>query len=169
MKRQFLSATLCALLTLSLSAQSNTATDNIRKSESARFEHGAKAECNANKRNGNEMRKRDGHQRDISAEDMARHRADKMKAELQLTDEQYNKVYSLYVEDAKKIKAIKAEEDAGKPVELSDEQKKARREEREAQMKEILTAEQFAKWKELVVGKRHHHPRENGPKPQLKK
>ena len=148
MKAKILCVSLCALLTLSLSAQ-----DNSRKGEFAhRKANKEQVDCKAHKRTGKEARQIEGRHRELSAEDMARHRAAKMKAELQLSDEQYAKVYDLYLEDAKKIKAQKE----GTEQELTAQQKKAMREEREATMKSLLSDEQFAKWKDIVTAHRHH-------------
>ena len=80
-------------------------------------------------------------------EEKAKKITDKMKTALNLTDEQYPQMYSLNLEQIKWKKESKASN-------LSKTEKKKKREEFKASTKNILTADQIAKYKKFR--KKHH-------------
>jgi periplasmic protein CpxP/Spy len=94
-----------------------------------------------------EKRKERAKKSELSAEEMANKKADKLKSELTLTDEQRTKVYQAQLEKITQMKAIKAKN-------LEDKKAKAKEvkpvnEAFQAKMKTILTPEQLTKWEEM--------------------
>ncbi len=79
--------------------------------------------------------------------DIASHVA-KLKAELKLTDQQTEKVRAV-LEDIHKQKMAAKQKDGGQESAEFREQVKKLMAERDARLKEILTAEQFARYQEL--------------------
>ncbi|MFZ7115925.1 MAG: hypothetical protein ACO1G9_11135 [Bacteroidota bacterium] len=79
--------------------------------------------------------------KNLSPEERAQKRAETLKAKLQLTDVQYNEVYTQLVSNEKRMQAQR------------DEMKKAR-EDHDAKMKSILTPEQYSQLKEMQTQRR---------------
>jgi Spy/CpxP family protein refolding chaperone len=100
-----------------------------------------------------------------SPEERATRQSARMEKSLGLTSEQKTKVYNLALSRAKKTDEIKAAEEAerikNKP------QLKAVQTAFEASMKDILTPEQFIKWKEQQP-RRGQHNDKKGPAPDPK-
>ncbi len=97
----------------------------------------------------------------MSLEDMAKQRADRMKEQLSLTDDQYAKVLELNKEQAKNMKPMSREDREN----MSDEQREAfrdemrkAREDYNAKVKEILTDEQYKKYEENSMNERGMRP-----------
>ena len=151
-----MTAALCAMLTLSLSAQNNTDKE-VRKGE------------RVERKDSHGNHKCKGEMKELSAEKMATHRANSLREELNLTDKQYEQVYALCLEQAEEMKAHReaaAKDDKSEKVDKADRPSKEafdkKREANDKKMKAILTDEQFAKYKELRA-KDHRGPRKHGP------
>lgn len=90
--------------------------------------------------------------------DMIQHRVEEMEQELNLTDEQKQKVIDLMTSH------MAAKDSAREQGQRPDpEQMKKAHEEEDAKMKEILTDEQYTKYQEMQKQHKHHGP--HGPKP----
>jgi protein CpxP len=94
-----------------------------------------------------EKRKERANKSELTAEEMASKKADKLKTELSLTDEQCTQVYQAQLEKITQMKAIKAKN-------LEDKKAKAKEmkpvnEAFQTKMKSILTPEQLTKWEEM--------------------
>lgn len=74
-------------------------------------------------------------------------RVDKMASELKLTDEQKTKITALLQDDAKKRKELRADTSGDRKERR--EKNRALMQEQTKQMKEILTADQFAQWQKM--------------------
>lgn len=97
-----------------------------------------------------------GERREFKPEEMATRMADGMKKELGLNDEQYKSVYDLYL---KRGEEMKARRDKDQPGQQAD--REARRAEMQkqqeatnAELKKILTPEQYTKYEELQQQKK---------------
>jgi periplasmic protein CpxP/Spy len=98
-------------------------------------------------------------------EERAAMRAEKMKTELELSDEQTVKVEAAFLTKMTKSKELRA-----KYAEDKETQKKEMRlvhSEFKTSMKEILSTEQFAKWQEMKKAQRenrkNHHSKRHNP------
>lgn len=192
MKLKIALAALFAMLTLSVGAQNNTDNNaqNTEKTEQVGHhkhfkgrkgeglkgkvgegytsENGEVAKCR--KGEGEKCRKHAAggkNGKEFDAQKMARHRADRLKEDLALTDAQYEKVYALCLEQAEQMKARheaakaakaealeKASENGTekgdvKPQRPRGAERAKMHDTEEAKLKTILTEEQFAKYKEL--------------------
>ncbi|SNR35969.1 hypothetical protein [Dokdonia pacifica] len=117
------------------------------------------------------QRGRDGGRMQLSAEQQATLQTKKMTLALDLNDQQANKVYTIQLEQAKKRKAFIAERKKQDRPELTKEQRFELEEKKldnmiavQKEMKAILTADQFEKWRKIKLkrqqkGKRKHHRR----------
>ena len=89
---------------------------------------------------------------------MAKRQADQMKTELKLTDDQYTKVLNLYK---------KQSEDMQKMMQSGDrpdrESMQASREKYNAEIKKVLTDDQYKKWSELEKNRRRGPGGPGGP------
>jgi periplasmic protein CpxP/Spy len=103
---------------------------------------------------------------DMDPAKRAERMSSKMKEELKLSDDQYAKVLKVYTERMSKAQNDRKEMQE-KRKELMDE-RKAEREEVEASLKEILTEEQFEKFK-ANQKERMNAPRGGENKPEGKK
>jgi Spy/CpxP family protein refolding chaperone len=103
---------------------------------------------------------------DMDPTKRAERMSSKMKEELKLSDDQYAKVLKVYTERMTKAQNERKEMQ-DKRKELMDE-RKAEREEVEASLKEILTEEQFEKFK-ANQKERMNAPRGGDNKPEGKK
>ena len=103
----------------------------------------------------------DGPRGDFNAADMIQHRVDEMSEELNLTDDQKQKVIDLLTANEPANDAM------GEGQQPDPENMKKAREEEESKLKEILTSEQYAKYQELQQERGHHGPEGHGhgPKP----
>ena len=184
MKLKIALAALFTMLTLSVGAQNNTDNNaqNTEKTEQVRnHKHfkGRKGECFKDKAGeGFECRKGEGEKcrkhaaggkngKEFDARKMARHRADRLKEDLALTDEQYEKVYALCLEQTEQMKARheaakaakaealeKASENGTEKGDVKPQRPRGAewakiRKAEDDKLKTILTEEQFAKYKEL--------------------
>lgn len=192
MKLKIALAALFAMLTLSVGAQNNTDNNaqNTEKTEQVgHHKHfkGRKAEglkgkvgegCTSENGEVAKCRKGEGEKcrkhaaggkngKEFDARKMARHRADRLKEDLALTDAQYEKVYALCLEQAEQMKARheaakaakaealeKASENGTekgdiKPQRPRGAERAKMRKAEDDKLKAILTEEQFAKYKEL--------------------
>lgn len=93
-------------------------------------------------------------------EEFAKHRSDMLKTELQLSDDQYKQVYSIFIEESQRI-----ENERDKIGGLDKDQRNAFRERNREQliekMKGVLTKEQLEKFSERS---RHKHEGMKGGK-----
>lgn len=88
-----------------------------------------------------------GSKAQMTAEELATKRAEKLKTELSLSDDQKTKVYAAILERHNKVKAIK--EKFGDNKKGMGKELKPVRESFDASMKSILNADQLAKWETL--------------------
>lgn len=88
----------------------------------------------------------------------ARRHTHKLEKELSLTPEQVSKITEINTTTARKMKALRAQENNMNQKEIMK-QIKALKEERNNQYKTILTPEQYKKWSDLQLKKRYiRHP-----------
>ncbi len=85
-----------------------------------------------------------GQRREFKPEDMATRRADQVKEAAKTTDEQYKKVYDLFLKQAQESQAkMKEAMEKGERPQFDREAMQKQQEATTAALKEILTAEQF--------------------------
>ena len=104
-----------------------------------------------------------GERREFKPEEMATRMADGMKKELNLNDEQYKSVYNLYLKRGEEMKARRDKGQQGQQVnrEARREEMKKSQEAMNAELKKILTAEQYTKYEEMLKKQRQ---RQGGPR-----
>ena len=104
-----------------------------------------------------------GERREFKPEEMATRMADGMKKELNLNDEQYKSVYNLYLKRGEEMKARRDKGQQGQQVsrEAHREEMKKNQEAMNAELKKILTAEQYTKYEEMLKKQRQ---RQGGPR-----
>lgn len=141
MKTRILSVIICSALTLGMYAQ-NTEFRHHGKPEQQK-------ECFRKGGPEGKMNHRHHHQaRMMSAEEMAAFKANRMKEDLALTEEQYNEVYAIFLTQAKdredfhKAEAEKMREQAAQRHDLAVRM----HQQTDDKLKNILTPEQFEKW-----------------------
>lgn len=84
----------------------------------------------------------------FNPEDMAKRQADNLKETCALSQEQYDKVLKIYLDNGKKMQAERDSiQKAGGQMNM--ESFRARQEKTNASLKEILTEEQYAKYEEM--------------------
>ena len=93
-----------------------------------------------------------GERREFKPEEMATRMADGMKKELNLNDEQYKSVYNLYLKRGEEMKARRDKGQQGQQVdrEARREEMKKNQEAMNAELKKILTPEQYTKYEEML-------------------
>lgn len=103
--------------------------------------------------------------REFKPEDMATRMADGMKKELSLNDKQYKSVYDLYLKRGEEMKARREKGQQGQQVdrEARREEMKKSQEAMNAELKKILTAEQYTKYEEMLK-KQQQRQRQGGPR-----
>ncbi len=85
----------------------------------------------------------------FNPEDMAKRQADNLKETCALSQEQYDKVLKLYLDNGKKMQAERDSiQKAGGDPRGNMESFRARQEKNNAELKKILTEEQYAKYEE---------------------
>ena len=85
-----------------------------------------------------------GQRREFKPEDTATRQADRMKETVKLSDEQYKKVYDLFLKQAKESQARMQEaQKKGERPQFNREDMQKQRDAQNAAIKEILTAEQW--------------------------
>ena len=104
-----------------------------------------------------------GERREFKPEEMATRMADGMKKGLNLNDEQYKSVYNLYLKRGEEMKARRDKGQQGQQVnrEARREEMKKSQEAMNAELKKILTAEQYTKYEEMLKKQRQ---RQGGPR-----
>lgn len=106
-----------------------------------------------------------GERREFKPEEMATRMADGMKKELNLNDEQYKSVYNLYLKRGEEMKARRDKGQQGQQVdrEARREEMKKNQEAMNAELKKILTPEQYTKYEEMQK-KQQQHRGQGGPR-----
>lgn len=106
-----------------------------------------------------------GERREFKPEEMATRMADGMKKELNLNDEQYKSVYNLYLKRGEEMKARRDKGQQGQQVdrEARREEMKKNQEAMNAELKKILTPEQYTKYEEMLK-KQQQHRGQGGPR-----
>lgn len=141
MKTRILSVAMCLALAMSLSAQTvQQKLDSDKK------------ECVRGKRPEDKMQKEGKQARQLTASEHAKRMADRMKTTLALTDKQYNEVYALLLDGAKKRELARTDNNAQRPT---NEQMHEARKQFEQKIKGILSDEQYEKWQ--AERRSHHH------------
>lgn len=95
-------------------------------------------------------------EKQMTPEEHAKKKTDHLKAELNLTEDQYSKVFNLTLKVSEKIEAIKKDD-------TMDEEKKKKfiqgnKKDFNKEMKQILTAEQFEKFQSMKKESQEHMP-----------
>lgn len=95
-------------------------------------------------------------EKQMTPEERAKKKTDHLKAELNLTEDQYSKVFNLTLKVSEKIEAIKKDD-------TMDEEKKKKfvqgnKKDFNKEMKQILTAEQFEKFQSMKKESKEHMP-----------
>lgn len=106
-----------------------------------------------------------GEHREFKPEEMATRMADGMKKELNLNDEQYKSVYNLYLKRGEEMKARRDKGQQGQQVdrEARREEMKKNQEAMNAELKKILTPEQYTKYEEMLK-KQQQRRGQDGPR-----
>ena len=96
-----------------------------------------------------------GQRREFKPEDTATRRADQIKEAANINDEQYKKVYDLFLKQAQQQQAqIKEAQEKGERPQFDREAMQKQQEATNAALKEILTAEQFAAYEKAQQERR---------------
>ena len=96
-----------------------------------------------------------GQRREFKPEDQATRRADQIKEAAKISDEQYKKVYDLYLKQAQEQQArMKEAQEKGERPQFNREDMQKQQEATNAALKEILTAEQFAAYEKAQQERR---------------
>ena len=98
--------------------------------------------------------------RQFNPEDMAKRQVERIKEACATTDDQYKAIYDLFLAQTQ---VQKAEMDSlmasGQPPRFDREAMQKRREATNAEIKKILTPEQYAKYEEMQKARRNRGPR----------
>lgn len=107
-----------------------------------------------------------GERREFKPEEMATRMADGMKKELSLNDEQYKSVYNLYLKRGEEMKARRDKGQQGQQVdrEARREEMKKQQEAMNAELKKILTPEQYTKFEEMQKKQQQQRRGQGGPR-----
>lgn len=101
--------------------------------------------------------------REFNPEEMATRRADRLKEAAQLSDEQYQKVYDLYLQQGKEQQArIKEAQEKGERPQFNRDEMQKQQETTAAAIKEILNEEQFEVFTKLQQERRERGGRPGG-------
>jgi protein CpxP len=100
-----------------------------------------------------------------SPEEMANRKADKLKTELGLNDDQRGKVYSVFLDKINKSEAIRAKYKDSKDKKAMKAEMKTVEGGLETSLKGILTPEQYTKWQTLREEKKQQHKEKKDNKP----
>ncbi len=92
-----------------------------------------------------------------SPEEMANKKADKLKVELSLTDEQRTQVYTAVLDKINKSKTIREKYQGGKDKNAMRAEMKTVKENFDAKMKTILSADQYSKWQDIRKQQKEKH------------
>lgn len=95
--------------------------------------------------------KKHGERQPRTAEQMARHRTDRLTERLKLSDEQSKELYTFSLEQ---IKAREAQDADRREMRKAENEK----------MKSLLTPEQYAEWQKMLEEQRANHKPGAGPK-----
>ena len=96
-----------------------------------------------------------GQRREFKPEDTATRRADQIKEAAKISDEQYKKVYDLYLKQAQDQQAkMKEAQEKGERPQFDREAMQKQQEATNAALKEILTADQFAAYEKAQQERR---------------
>lgn len=103
--------------------------------------------------------------REFKPEDMATRVTDGLKKALDLNEKQYKSVYKLYLKRGEEMKARRdnGQQDQQVDREARREEMKKNQEAMNAEMKKILTAEQYTKYEEMQK-KQQQRQRQGGPR-----
>ena len=105
-----------------------------------------------------------GERREFKPEEMATRQAEHMKTELSLDDEQYKSVYTLFLKRNEEMKKEFANRQEGQQVDREARRAEMikKQEAMNAELKKILTAEQYTKYQEMQK-KEQERRRQGGP------
>lgn len=105
-----------------------------------------------------------GDRREFKPEEMATRQAEHMKQELALDDEQYQSVYALFLKRNEEMKKQFANRQEGQQVDREARRAEMikKQEAMNAELKKILTAEQYTKYQEMQK-KEQERRRQGGP------
>jgi protein CpxP len=92
-----------------------------------------------------------------SPEEMAGKRADKLKTELSLSDDQRSKVYAALLETISKKQAIRERYKGSSDKKAMKAEMRSVHEGFDTSMKSILTSEQYTKWAEIKEKQKEKH------------
>ena len=103
--------------------------------------------------------------REFKPEDMATRVTDGLKKALDLNEKQYKSVYNLYLKRGEEMKARRdnGQQDQQVDREARREEMKKNQEAMNAELKKILTAEQYTKYEEMLK-KQQQRQRQGGPR-----
>ncbi|MCW3788632.1 hypothetical protein [Plebeiibacterium sediminum] len=99
-------------------------------------------------------------QRSFNAEDMSKMQTERMKKDLKLSDKQTDEVSAINLKYAKKIEAQRNKTD-GDRASMRD-QMTSLRKEKNAELKKILSEEQYEKMLQIEEERRNNHQRGSG-------
>ena len=106
-----------------------------------------------------------GPRREFNPESMATRRADQVKEAAKTTDEQYKKVYDLFLKQAQESQAkMKEAQEKGERPQFNREEMQKQQEATNAALKEILTPEQYAAYEKAQQERRQRFGQGGGPR-----
>ncbi len=97
-----------------------------------------------------------------SPQEMANKKADKLKTELGLTDEQRGKVYTAVYDKISKMQAIKEKYKDNKDKKAKHAEMKTVQDNFDSSMKTILTTDQYTKWQTIREKQKEKHKDKKG-------
>ena len=104
-----------------------------------------------------------------SPEEIAAKRSAQLKEKLELTDDQKTKVYASMLDKINRKQAIKEKYKGGTDKKSMRMEMKAVEDGFDADMKSILTAEQYTKWQGIKTKQKEKHKEKRGKGPKAKK
>ncbi|MBQ2969117.1 MAG: DUF4890 domain-containing protein [Bacteroidaceae bacterium] len=107
-----------------------------------------------------------GERREFKPEEMATRQADGMKKELGLNDEQYKSVYDLYLKRGEEMKARRDKAQQGQQVDRETRRAEMQKQQQamNAELKKVLTPEQYTKYEEMQKKQQQKRREQGGPR-----
>lgn len=96
----------------------------------------------------------------MNPEEFAKRRTEHLTKQLELNEEQSKQVYAQQLNQMKQMQQLRQDQQTSR--EQMREKMHAARQQQDAEMKQILTDEQYKKWQQLQQEGRHRRP--NGPR-----
>lgn len=107
-----------------------------------------------------------GEHREFKPKEMATRMADGLKKELELNDEQYKSVYNLYLKRGEEMKARRDKAQQGQQVDRETRRAEMQKQQQamNAELKKVLTPEQYTKYEEMQKKLQQKRRGQGGPR-----